>query len=532
MQRRALNRLGALGPRPRWRRLRWTLTLSFTLVTVTAVTVLFVAYGAFVVQRESGPDAFALRLRYLPVFVAALGERLEPHLGDPEQLARLLEDTYDEQLGISERNPLVVVDTRGTVLAALGSSPPVGTPVEAWLEPGALAPVRAALSGAAFSPPDPLTSAEQPWIDWWSTRRTLAGDRRAPIVATTSPSSFTVSVPLMDPLTDDARIAGALLYRFDLADERGFIFRIVSEILLIGLSIATGLAVVSGTVFGFLYARHLTRRLTQLSGAATAWSRGDFSVRAPTTPHDELGQLAERLNQMAAELRALLAARQEFAILEERNRLALDLHDSVKQQAFAAAMQVSAARARLADPGAADRHLGEAEALAHQIQQELGELVRELRPTLLRGSALVATVEHEVARWSRQSGIGARVDGARVDRLAMPQTLLRVLHEALANIARHSRATEVSVRLEPCARSVVLSVSDNGVGFDPAAARGRGVGLASMRERLERYGGSFSLDSRPGHGTRLVARWPLPDPHSAPHSTLHNTPPGDPHDSD
>lgn len=194
-------------------------------------------------------------------------------------------------------------------------------------------------------------------------------------------------------------------------------------------------------------------------------------------------------------------------------------------------MQVSAARARLADPGAADRHLGEAEALAHQIQQELGELVRELRPTLLRGSALVATVEHEVARWSRQSGISARVDvvgvdGARVDRLAMPQTLLRVLHEALANIARHSRATEVSVRLEPHTRSVVLSVSDNGVGFDPAAVRGRGVGLASMRERLERYGGSFSLDSRPGHGTRLVARWPLPDPHSTPHST----PPGDPYD--
>jgi NarL family two-component system sensor histidine kinase LiaS len=492
--------------RPRWQRLRWKLTLSFTLVTVTAVLVLFVAYGAFAVQRESGPDAFETRLRYLPILVDGIGARLEPHLGSPAVLDRLLNAEIEDTLGVSSRNPLTVIDAAGTVLASLDDQRALGSPIERWLAPNEVAPVRAALAATPFIPTD-RPSTDQPWIAWWRAERNVGGDPSAPIVTSTSARSFLVAVPLM--ASDRTSVAGALLYQFDLDDERGFIFRIISGVLLIGLLIATGLAIISGTVFGFLHARHLTRRLSDVSNAADAWSRGDFSVRAPVTPPDELGQLAGRLNRMASELRALLTARQELATLEERNRLALDLHDSVKQQAFATAMQVSTARALLGTPEAAERHLGEAEALAQQIQQELTTLIGELRPRRLSGHDLVATLDDEVGRWSRQSGIAASVSYRDIERLDMPQTLLRVVHEALANVAKHSGATEVTLRLEPTATYVTLTLYDNGRGFNLDTVR-RGVGLTSMRERLEQQGGTLKIGPAPGQGTRVVARWPLP----------------------
>jgi len=141
-----------------------------------------------------------------------------------------------------------------------------------------------------------------------------------------------------------------------------------------------------GMLLGFVTARSLTGRLRRLTEAATAWGQGDFDRLSHDTSSDELGQLARHLYHMAIQLRRLLETRQELATLEERNRLARDLHDSIKQQVFATAMQVATAQALLPhDPEGAQAHLAESQRLVQQTQQELTGLIHELRPGSLEG---------------------------------------------------------------------------------------------------------------------------------------------------
>ena len=271
-------------------------------------------------------------------------------------------------------------------------------------------------------------------------------------------------------------------------------------------------AAVVGTVFGFLTARGLTRRLEALMRAADRWSRGDFSVAVRDTSQDELGELIRRLNRMAEELQNLLATREELAALEERNRLARDLHDAVKQQVFATVMQVAAARHLLAqDPEQAKIHLEEAERLARQAQQELNALIRELRPAALEGKGLVAALREYVAEWSQQTGIAAevRVQGERPLPLRVEQALFRIVQEALSNVAKHSAATRVDVHLAWAPDGVTLTVTDDGRGFDVAEARGKGIGLRSIEERVAGLQGWLTIDSAPGHGTRIVVHLPV-----------------------
>nr|MBA3703378.1 HAMP domain-containing protein [Rubrobacteraceae bacterium] len=127
-----------------------------------------------------------------------------------------------------------------------------------------------------------------------------------------------------------------------------------------------------GALFGFFTAWSLTRRIGRLARAARSWSRGDFSVTTKDRSRDELGQLSRELNSMAAELENLLQARGELATLEARNRFARDLHDSVKQQVFATSLQIAAARALIEkDTDSAESHLSQDDELVRQAQKEL-----------------------------------------------------------------------------------------------------------------------------------------------------------------
>src|SRR5262249_41220198 len=151
------------------------------------------------------------------------------------------------------------------------------------------------------------------------------------------------------------------------------------------------LATVLGTLTGVLISRNLTRRLRHITQAADAWSRGELAVVVSDPERDEVGQLARDLNRMAAQIQALLVTRNELAVVEERNRLARELHDSVKQQVFAAALLMRAARTLVGrDPATAAQHLAEAEALAGQAQEELVALIRALRPAALADQGLTA----------------------------------------------------------------------------------------------------------------------------------------------
>ena len=267
-----------------------------------------------------------------------------------------------------------------------------------------------------------------------------------------------------------------------------------------------------GALFGFFTAWSLTRRIGRLARAARSWSRGDFSVTTKDRSRDELGQLSRELNNMAAELENLLQARGELATLEARNRFARDLHDSVKQQVFATSLQIAAARALIEkDVGSVESHLSQADELVRQAQKELNVLIQEMRPAALEGKGLATALREYVVRWSEGAEIRAdfRVQGERRVPLEVEQALFRVAQEALANVARHSGAGYAEVDLTYAADTIILRVADDGRGFDPSRNPGGGFGLQSMRERLVRLGGHVNVESAPGKGTRVECFCPV-----------------------
>jgi signal transduction histidine kinase len=268
------------------------------------------------------------------------------------------------------------------------------------------------------------------------------------------------------------------------------------------------IASVIGTLTGLLITRNVTRRLRHITQAAEAWSKGEFAVEVRDPTHDEIGQLGQDLNVMANQLHTLLATREELATMEERNRLARELHDSIKQNVFATALLVGAARAHLPPESLpAQTYLAEAEALAEQTRQELTALIRELRPARLQDKGLAVILREYAKDWSRRMGIAAvvQVQGERLIALDIEEALLRVAQGALANIAQHSGATHVTIHLLWDGSLVRLTIADDGTGFDVAHANGRGVGLASMHERVVAFDGSLHITSAAGATVLEVA---------------------------
>ena len=271
------------------------------------------------------------------------------------------------------------------------------------------------------------------------------------------------------------------------------------------------LAMLLGTVTGVLISRNLVRRLNRITRAASAWSRGEFQVVVGDRSRDELGQLVSDLNSMAEQLKSLLSARQALAVVEERNRLARELHDSVKQHMFTCSLLVRAARKLFPrDPEGAQQHLVQAEELAEQVQQELSAAIQALRPAVLEDLGLAMVLQDYARDWSRRVGIAVdvRVQGERTTPLQIEEALFRVSQEALANVARHSRASEVKIQLTWNEEEVSLGICDNGRGFDIARTTGKGLGLTSMHERVEALHGRLSIASSV-EGTTVEARVPL-----------------------
>ena len=273
-----------------------------------------------------------------------------------------------------------------------------------------------------------------------------------------------------------------------------------------------------GALFGLIMSRGLTRRLKALTSAVDAWGEGDFRPAPTDRSQDEIGYLGRRMRNMAEHIQTLLQTQQELAMMEERNRLARELHDTVKQQTFATLMQVRAARNRLAeDPQASARHLAEAEEIIKASQQELTQIIKELRPAALEGTepgvipGLAEALRHYLETWSLHARIPATYQVSGEHELPMPveQALYRVAQEALSNVARHSRASAVTLELRYEPAQVCLSVRDNGVGFDPKVNHQASFGLLSIRERLDALRGSLLIQSVFEQGTTLQAVVPL-----------------------
>lgn len=264
-----------------------------------------------------------------------------------------------------------------------------------------------------------------------------------------------------------------------------------------------------GAPFGFFISRWLVQRFEKVTQATDCWSQGDFSSIITDRSGDELGKMTRQLNDMASKLERLLRERQNIAVLEERNRMARDLHDSLKQQLFAIIMQVwSAQTLPDTNTSAAKERLATIEHLLGQAQQELSMIIHQLRPLPLEDKRFPEALRDYCEQWVRQHDIVLDLDIADVDlSLKAEEALFRITQEALTNIAHHSNATAVQVQFVNQEEQVLLSIIDNGRGFDLEQVSNQGIGLQSMRERMEMLQGTLSIVSKPGHGTRISATY-------------------------
>jgi nitrate/nitrite-specific signal transduction histidine kinase len=201
------------------------------------------------------------------------------------------------------------------------------------------------------------------------------------------------------------------------------------------------------------------------------------------------------------------------AVLEERHRLARELHDSVSQALFSIELHAKAiATYARRDPQQTETHLQQLRQIAHDARQEMRSLIFDLRPSTLDDGGLVAALRGQVDRLRALGGLQVELEISGDRRLpaAAERDLYRIFQEALHNVVKHASARRVDVSLDFGPQQARLRVADDGKGFDPQAlaANGRGFGLLGMRERAEALGGCLEIASQPGHGTEVVVKIP------------------------
>jgi len=251
-----------------------------------------------------------------------------------------------------------------------------------------------------------------------------------------------------------------------------------------------------------LFGEHVLGILAVDSDRAGAYTARDAELAAAFAAQAAIAIVNARLYERA----------QGTAALEERQRLARELHDSVSQALFGIGLGARTARTLLdTDPAAAAAPLDYVLSLAEAGLTEMRALIFELRPEALEQEGLVAALDKQVANLMARHGISVEAslgDPGEVS-LAVEEAIYRIAQEALNNIVKHAGATRVGLRLVRTGDRLVLAIHDNGAGFDPTASFSGHLGLTTMRERAERLGGTLALASAPGEGTRLHAEVPV-----------------------
>jgi signal transduction histidine kinase len=249
---------------------------------------------------------------------------------------------------------------------------------------------------------------------------------------------------------------------------------------------------------------------------------GELFLANKLTPGGFTAEDEELLRLLAAHAAiALVNARlyersRELSIVEERQRIARELHDAVTQKLFSLRLTADAAATLAArDPSRAADELGTVRRLAAEVADELRAIVVGLRPVDLAGDGLDVALRKQAELLDRVHGAAVRFTGAPVPRLgaAAEEAAYRIAQEALHNALRHGAPSTVEVRLGAAGGVVRLEVADDGSGFDPRPAGSSGrLGLASMRDRARAAGGRLELASAPGRGTTVRLLLPVAAP--------------------
>jgi len=223
-------------------------------------------------------------------------------------------------------------------------------------------------------------------------------------------------------------------------------------------------------------------------------------------------RLYDSIRQQGQQLRALTVRLAE-AEESERQRLARELHDQVGKNLTALGINLNLVRAHISEdtPDVARSRLDDSLALVEETVERIRDVMTDLRPPMLDDYGLVATLHWYGERFASWTGVTVTVQGEEpVPRLAAPveNALFRIAQEVLTNVAKHARATQVTMTLTADDEATRLVVADDGVGFDPAQLTTldgrRGWGLITMTERAEAVGGRCHIESRPQQGTRVI----------------------------
>jgi signal transduction histidine kinase len=265
--------------------------------------------------------------------------------------------------------------------------------------------------------------------------------------------------------------------------------------------------------FGILvYAAVLSVNVIPL--CALAWM--DWSNDAHAEQREQaLAEVREANQRLEATLaenaglhEQLLTQAREAGILDERQRMAGEIHDTLAQGLTGIITQLQAAEQASGDQAGWRRHVSAATRLARESLSEARRSVDALRPESLETGRLSDALAGVADRWSALHGIAVQVTTTGTVRPVRPDAefaLLRAAQEALANVAKHARATRVGLTLSYMDDEVALDVRDDGRGFDGSAGSAGGFGLAAMRQRIEGLSGTLQVESEPGGGTAISA---------------------------
>ncbi len=280
--------------------------------------------------------------------------------------------------------------------------------------------------------------------------------------------------------------------------------------------------------FAWLDTGAVSAPLRLLKEAAERIAAGNLDHPIQVGRGDEIGTLAKSFETMRLQLRRSLEENERLqervlsvTVLEERERIAREMHDSVGQVLGYVNTKAQAVKALLeaGDAAGAERHLAQLEQAARDVYTDLREAILSLRTTTSPDRRLIPVLQEYVGRFAELSGIhGELIADAGASEIVLSPTadlhLLRIIGEALTNVRKHAAARHAWIRLTARDGVLVTTVADDGVGFDPnqIASRGwKGFGLQTMRERAESIGATFAVRSTGGAGTEVEIRLPVPE---------------------
>ncbi|MEW6404216.1 MAG: ATP-binding protein [Chloroflexota bacterium] len=315
---------------------------------------------------------------------------------------------------------------------------------------------------------------------------------------------------------------GVLLIDMSLADVKEHTFNVLYRDM--AISVLSTVLISMG-----LYAlinRMVVRRIESLQKPIAAYAAGDYSIRIPKKYrfNDEICQLADTFNQMADEIERHARQQEERsqlrqrAIIDERERIARELHDGLAQVLGYVGTKAMAVRLNMQKDHLeeADRQLFQLEEAARGLSLDVREGILGLKMASQVDTDLVAVLREYVDQFNHLSNIPAEFDPqAEFAANLLPEEvlhLLRVVQESLTNARKYADATRIEVSLSQVGNVLCLSVTDNGRGFDleQVLTRNNGnFGLTTMKERTEEIGAKLEILSKPGHGTRVSVTFDL-----------------------